>query len=562
MAKRIVSLLLILTLCFGCLTAMTGCDKTPDIIRLPITETPSSFDPQIASGDDAQSVLNNCFEGLVRIDSEGNIVPGVAQSWTISDDGLTYTFTLRENATWHVDEDALETVMDEEEAATFDNRVTADDFVFAMQRAVEPLTNAPYVGSLLNILNADAIYAGEETSDQLGVFASDDYTLTIRLNHADTSFLSTLATSVCLPCNRTFFEATIGRYGMSTDYTLCNGPYYLSSVNSSYGYVDLTLNDTYKGNHDATIPTVRFILASDQNGSATEGTDILTSLEESEDGLDAGLIGSGSVSQVPSDMTVLEYQNITKAFVMNMTSDVTKHRYFRLALATATNPQLLGASGTAEGFVPDTCELVSGQAYRDQAGSISVPKFNMTKAAKYYEKAIEKLKEKAEDEDAIDSQIYNLKVVCLTSDKKAIASVIQNWQKIFGVNLSVELVTYDTQAELDSAVNAGKYDVAYTALKASELTAANFLSRYMTGNANNVINLSHEKYDGLISTAMTATDDSTVTANLVEAEDFLVRNGCILPIKSDSTYLVTKDTASGLFVLPSGSIYAAYDIGE
>ena len=261
-------------------------------------------------------------------------------------------------------------------------------------------------------------------------------------------------------------------------------------------------------------------------------------------------------------MTVLEYQNITKAFVMNMTSDVTKHRYFRLALATATNPQLLGASGTAKGFVPDTCELVSGQAYRDQAGSISVPKFNMTKAAKYYEKAIEKLKEKAEDEDAIDSQIYNLKVVCLTSDKKAIASVIQNWQKIFGVNLSVELVTYDTQAELDSAVNAGKYDVAYTALKASELTAANFLSRYMTGNANNVINLRHEKYDGLISTAMTATDDSTVTANLVEAEDFLVRNGCILPIKSDSTYLVTKDTASGLFVLPSGSIYAAYDIGE
>lgn len=560
MKKRLLSLAMVLVLC---LSLLTGCSQVPELVRLPISETPSSFDPQISGTEDTQSVLNNCYEGLVRLDSDGNVLPGVATSWSISGDGLTYTFDLRTDARWHITESAKKTVFGDDESATFDNRVTANDFVFAFRRAVDPNTASPYAGTLLNLKNADAIYAGELSTDALGVSAQGDYTLVIQLNHPDSGFLSSLASVVCMPCNEQFFEATIGRYGMTLNYTICNGPYYLSTVDSSYGYVELTKNEDYQGEYAPMVPSVRFVLASDQGGTASENTtDILTSLKEKDGGLDAGLVSSDTVTNVTKDMELREYQNSTKAFLFNMTGDITRYRDLRLAFVSATNPALLGASATCSGLVPPTCELVSGELYRDEAGAVSVPTFSVSKAKEYYNDAIEKLKEQAEDEDDVDNQLYKITLACLASDKNDITSVVQNWQKVFGVNLSVEVATYDTQSALESAISAGSYDIAYTSLKVSEFTASSFLSRFMSGNINNVINLTHETYDGYITTAMSSSDTATVKQNLIEAEDFLVRNGCILPIRFDSTWLVTKDTAQGLYVLPSGSIYAAYDIAS
>ncbi len=127
----------------------------------------SSFDPQVVEDVNGSEVVRDLFEGLYNQDSEGNIVPGVALSHTVSDDNMTYTFTLRQDAMW-----------------SDGQPVTAGDFVYAWQRAVDPELASPYAWymELMSIENGAEIIAGEKPITDLGVSAIDDHTLVVQLS--------------------------------------------------------------------------------------------------------------------------------------------------------------------------------------------------------------------------------------------------------------------------------------------------------------------------------------------------------------------------------------------
>ncbi|MDO4436302.1 MAG: peptide ABC transporter substrate-binding protein [Cardiobacteriaceae bacterium] len=134
---------------------------------------PKSIDPQIASESSGAAILYDTFEGLTKTDISGKIVPGVAEKWDISEDGLTYTFHLRKDAKWS------------------DGRpVTAYDFVYGWQRAVNPETGSEYAFILSGVENADEIASGKVTNlETLGIKASDDYTVVVKLKHPVPYFL-------------------------------------------------------------------------------------------------------------------------------------------------------------------------------------------------------------------------------------------------------------------------------------------------------------------------------------------------------------------------------------
>ena len=104
---------------------------------------PKSIDPQLASENAGSNVIYDTFEGLVSNTASGEIIPGVAEKWEISDDGKTYTFHLRDNAKW-----------------SDDTPVTAGDFVYAWRRAVNPATGSEYAFILYPVKNAEAIAGG------------------------------------------------------------------------------------------------------------------------------------------------------------------------------------------------------------------------------------------------------------------------------------------------------------------------------------------------------------------------------------------------------------------
>jgi oligopeptide transport system substrate-binding protein len=127
----------------------------------------SSFDPQVVEDVNGSEVVRDLFEGLYNQNADGEIVPGVALSHTVSEDNMTYTFTLRDDAKW-----------------SDGKPVTAGDFVYAWQRAVNPELASPYAWymELMSIQNGAAIIAGEKPITDLGVSAPDDHTLVVQLS--------------------------------------------------------------------------------------------------------------------------------------------------------------------------------------------------------------------------------------------------------------------------------------------------------------------------------------------------------------------------------------------
>ncbi|MDE0694784.1 MAG: ABC transporter substrate-binding protein, partial [Boseongicola sp.] len=127
----------------------------------------SSVDPQIVEDVSGSEIVRDLFEGLMNQDAQGSLVPGTATGYTVSDDKLTYSFTLRDNAKW-----------------SNGDPVVAGDFVYAWRRAVGPELASPYSWfmELMSIENAARIIAGDVPVDELGVSAPDDRTLVVNLS--------------------------------------------------------------------------------------------------------------------------------------------------------------------------------------------------------------------------------------------------------------------------------------------------------------------------------------------------------------------------------------------
>lgn len=172
---------------------------------------PATLDPHKTSTVAESRLLRDLFEGLVTEDAAGGIIPGSAESWEISDDGLTYTFQLREDASW-----------------SNGDPVTADDFVFAFRRIMDPATAAGYASVLFPILNAEAVTKGEMQGGDLGVAAPDPKTLVIALNAPTPYFLQLLTHQTGLPLHAASVEE-FGDTFTKPGNLVSNGAYSLES---------------------------------------------------------------------------------------------------------------------------------------------------------------------------------------------------------------------------------------------------------------------------------------------------------------------------------------------
>lgn len=216
------------------LTCFSGCGKNYDDahIYFELLEVPKTLDPQTASTDSELLIVRNIYEGLLRKDENGEIVNGVIEGYTYNN--LTYTFNLKKDAVW-----------------SDGTPLTAYDFEYALKRAVNPKINAPFANRLSAIENAALVIAGKLDASNLGVYASDDYTLVIKMQSEDENFKETLTTSVCMPCNEEFFNTTVGKYGLDSNCILSNGSYRISKWNKEEFGIRIYKNEKYNGTFKA-----------------------------------------------------------------------------------------------------------------------------------------------------------------------------------------------------------------------------------------------------------------------------------------------------------------------
>ena len=519
MIKKIISILLCVLI-----TALTfsACSDDEELnIVYPISADPECVDPQIAENDTALIIAKNCMEGLVRIDRDGIIQPGAAESWTVSDDGLTYTFNIRQDAKWQMLK-AHKTFLGEDCLETFDNRVKADDFVFGITRALRPETKAEYAYLLYCINGAEKLNAGQLNEKKLGVQAVDDYTLKITLNRKNDDFLRILTMPMCMPCCREFFEATKAKYGLELKYTLFNGPFYIGKW-ASDSSLTLFKSEVYKGDTFVKTNAIYLYINTDEDlylSKFRQGDYNVVSLT------DSGL----SKVEDNKDNTFFDIYNRTFGLSFNCADPLISNDNLRKALVLATDLGVLKNSenNIAGGIIPDSCRF-GDKSFRETAGGASVPKPDEKIALEYYEKALEEL----------DSANVSLSVVCPEEYRTDIIRILQNWEKTFGLSMSVS-ASAASKEDLDKSLSDKTYQIAFTCIEADSSSPLTLLKYFCEDSERNIWSYSDENYQRIINYCDKKASGDSYYKKMIEAENMLISNGVFYPVykaKSSFGYL-------------------------
>lgn len=543
--KKLLSLVLVLLFITG---IFSSCSSEPVGLFFAVEKKAGSFDPQIVSDDTASIVVRNCYEGLVRNDENGGIINGVAKSHTVSADGLTYTFYLREDAKWHLTSNAqkqLEGKLPED----FDLGVTAYDFQFALRRAVDPATGAENAFMLRNIENAREILNGNMSPESLGVTVKDKYTLEIKLSIPQSNFTDVLTEPLCMPCNEIFFEACSGRYGTLIAFTLSNGPFYLSRFDdTSYR---INKSDDYCGESTA-VPDYVWLYVVDDEEKLLE---VLRT-----DDYSGAVISDSTFGKlrITKNMTVKETPDILGSFIMNPSDSVLCENDIRLAISAATDTDKVASfvSRTpAEGMVPICASN----------GSLSHPKlYNEENASVYLKQGLKNL----------GTDKISISLLCESKYEGAMKRLLQEWQRILGISVTFTVKTA-TPGEIETALSSGSFQIVFYPVAAKSDSAYKYfgslpLSVYGVkdippaeeGEPENIpddtpaVNDVTAEYICSLLDSLHSSDEAHYSEAYHELENRIAAASVILPLWNENSYFVcTKNVKGVIWFSSKDSLY-------
>lgn len=494
----------------GCfLLCLVGCRETGinGSFSLPLAKEPRQLDPQVSDDAASVEVLMALFEGLTRLDEAGEIQPAAAQRWEITENGLCYTFTLRE-AVW-----------------SDGTPVTAQDFVYGIQRAADPATGSPLRERLSGIAGAEAVLAGTQAVQQLGVTAADAQTLVIRLQEPDNTFLRALSSPPFFPCQETFFQACKGHYGLERDYVLGNGPFTLKRWTHGSS-LTLVRNDTYWEAGTVAPASVRYVI---DNGSSrlsalTAGTVDVAPLSSKQEVTAAKATG----------MQVTVLNDTLYGLWFNCSLPVLNSAAVRTALRDAVEWSAVEADLTdgmqcATGYVVPDSVLADATVYRTAENAHRFA--TAADAAQRFKKALG------------GAECPQFTLLCTEEELVIARDIVQSWQKNLSLYFHLETVSADTR---DARLKAGNYQLALGSLTPGGEAAADTLECFSsTARAGNYARFQSTGCD----TQIAAARDGT-RAQAEAAEAALLAQCPMVPIAFVSNYYGVSYCVEGLVIRP------------
>lgn len=522
--KKILCILLTLFL----LTGITACSQrgSGKSISYAIDKSPDTLDPQFAGETGALIIINNVFEGLVRLDAEGQIIPGIAKSWTVSDDGLVYDFILQESTEWYCPSSIKSKYGEDFYNKFCEEKVTANDFVFACRRTADPKINSPHADRLLVIEGAEEVISGKADVSTLGVTALSDTELQIRLSSPSEDFLARLTESEFMPCNEEFYEAMKGRYGLTSDNLLCNGPFYLSYWNEE-SQITIKRNKYYAGSQTVNPLSVAVTFDNDANSVNKKLTN-----------------GSLSATVLPPDAAVPENVEVIKeipdtviGFMFNCEDEFLQNANVRKAMCMSVDREIFASDSMTltNGFIPGSCSLGT-QSYRERVGE-QTPEINHSTsgASELWKMGLE----------ALETDKISITVLCPDRFDTQARQQLQIWQKSLGLSLAISVINM-TDTEISLAVRNGNYQVALGYITTDESTASDFLKGFEDGG---FFNYKDERFNSTLEYMKTAATDEELLGACFTAEDIILKQGLFFPIYSDGSKFVVSKDVQGITIL-------------
>ena len=497
------------------------------VLNVMVEVEVESLDPQVATDGTSFEVIANYTDGLTQMDADGAAIPAIAESWDVSEDGTVYTFHLREDANWSNGEP-----------------VTADDFVFAWQRAVDPALASEYnymLSDIGQVKNAAAIIAGEMDKSELGVKAIDSKTLEVTLEVPVSYFLSLMYFPTFYPVNQAFFEGLAdGTFGTSPETVLSNGAFVLTSYEPAALSFSLTKNPDYYDADKVQLDGLNYQVIKDSQQAY---------MSYQNGDLDIVMLSGDQVEQVEGDPEL----TITGAgYLWYLTLNMAKvpaldNQNMRLALSNAVNRASIvddvvkdGSVATYTAVPPQFAAGPDGSDFSaDQTMFSDVCADDAAKAAEYYEAAKAEL--------GTDTFEFDLLVEDQTETQNVAAVIKDQVEKALpGVTLNIKV---EPKKQRVADIQDGNYEVCLTRWGPDYADPMTYLGMWVTDCDNNYGLWSDAEFDAIIADCTTGayiTDAEARWNAMYDAEKIVMDQAVIVPMYTKANANMIKTGVEGI----------------
>lgn len=507
----------------------------PQVLELIESAEIPTLDSSLVTDSVGFNLLNNVNEGLYRLNEENVAVPAVAAGAPeISEDGLTYTFEIREDAVW-----------------SNGTPVTAEDFVFAWQRAVDPATGSSYGPYMFSgvVDNATEIAAGELDPSELGVTAVDASTLEVQLERPVPYFESLMAFGTFYPLNEEFVTAAGDDYATNSENLLYNGPFVLTNWDGTGLSWSLEKNPEYWDAETVNLETINY--------DVVKETSTAVNLYQSGEKDRTGLAGEFAMQYANDPEVVSELEPVLFYLKFNQERNgeptPLANENIREAVAMAYNKEDLTSVILANGSLPadylvptDFAFTEAGEDFREINGDLLG--YDAAAALEAWETGLEEL-----GQDTVTLELLGGDTELAKQMDEYLKQQLET--TLPGLTVELRQVPFSVRLEADEAQD---YDIQNAGWGPDYQDPMTFLDLFVTDGPNNKMGYSNPEYDALIEAAKNelAMDPEARWAAMAEAERILLEDAAIGPIYQRGLMSLQKPYVHNIVSHPFGGDYS------
>ena len=497
---------------------------------------PETIDPALNSAVDGANIIVHAFETLLIVDSENTIVPGQAESYDVSEDGLTYTFHLREGLKW-----------------SDGSPLTANDFVYSWKRLAAPETAAPYAADMLGYIKGFEGAAGGDW-ESLAVSAPDDNTFVVELSVPCIYFAKLVTHASMVPVQQASVDANGEQWSLTPETYISNGPLKMTEwVPGSH--IILSKNENYWNADAVTLNTLKFALMEDTNSyySAYQAGELAMIKEPPTEEIPT-LKGTEDFHVEPIMGTYyIDFQNQKEPF---NNPDVRKALSLAIDRDYVANTVMQGIYTPATNFVgPGISDAKDGSFFADVTTEKNGGNFFNPSN---YEADVAKAKELLAKAGYPDGQGFPT-IEYMTNDAgyhKAVAEYLQScWKEALGINMDIKVVEWAT---FTPTRRAGDYQVARDGWVYDYDDPSNMLNLMISTSGNNNAKYSNPELDALLHEANSTADIEEHYEKLHQAENMILEDAAIAPLAYYNDFWLQNPKLKGTWHSPYGYWFFQY----
>ena len=539
MKKKVLVLLVVMAMI---VTSLAACgsngggddaksDDAGKELVVQVGPTPETLDPALNSAVDGANTILHLYEGLLVVDQNGELAPGQAEEWETSEDGLTWTFTLRDGLKWSDGSD-----------------LTAEDFVYSWKRICDPEVAAPYAETVCSMIAGYEKAIGGDL-DALEVSAPDEKTFVVKLSAPCTFFGSIAAFATMMPVQKATIEDNGDAWATSPDTYISNGPFKMTEWEQN-SHITVTKNENYWNADAIKLGSIKFMLIEDANAAYSAynsgeisfikdvPTEEIPSLEGNEEFHVDPIIGT-------------YYLNL------NCTLDQFKDAKVRKALSLAIDRKYV-----AETIMQGTYTAAGnfmGPGWKDAEGTF----FDNANGGKPYidvdnfEANLEEAKKLLAEAGYPDGKGFPT-IEYSTNDSgyhKPVAEYLQEAWGELGLEVKVNMVEW---ASFTPMRRDGEYEAARNGWVGDYDDPSNMLDLLYSSNGNNDGKYNNPEYDKQMDISRSTTDLEERFAALHKAEDILMEDAGCIPVAYYNDFWLQSSKIKGMWHSPYGYWYFMY----